>query len=134
MTVAAWCVLVAALLPIACAWLAKSRGLGVPRSQGGFDNHDPRRWLGTLEGWRARANAAQANGFEAVPLFVAAVVLAQQAGVPQPRVDGLALGFIACRLVYIACYVMDRPNARSLAWVAGMAASIALLTSPAWSH
>ena len=102
MTLAAWCVLVAALLPIACAWMAKSRGLGVPRSQGGFDNHDPRRWLGTLEGWRARANAAQANGFEALPLFIAAVVLAQQAGVSQPRVDGLAAAFIAMFILVLA--------------------------------
>jgi uncharacterized MAPEG superfamily protein len=30
-TVAYWCVLIAALLPIACAWLAKSKGFGKPR-------------------------------------------------------------------------------------------------------
>jgi uncharacterized MAPEG superfamily protein len=51
-TVAYWCVLVAALLPYACAWLAKSRGFGKPRSQGGYDNHDPRAWLARQEGWR----------------------------------------------------------------------------------
>ena len=39
-TVAYWCVLMAALLPLGCAWLAKSPGFGKPRKQGGFDNHN----------------------------------------------------------------------------------------------
>ena len=30
-TVAYWCVLIAALMPIACAWLAKSGSFGKPR-------------------------------------------------------------------------------------------------------
>ena len=34
MTVAYWCVLLAVLLPYACAYLAKSRGFGKPRSKG----------------------------------------------------------------------------------------------------
>ena len=33
-TVAYWCVLLAVLLPYACAWLAKSQGFGKPRSHG----------------------------------------------------------------------------------------------------
>ncbi|KAB7619529.1 glutathione metabolism protein, partial [Verminephrobacter sp. Larva24] len=52
-TVALWCVLAAALLPLGCAWLAKS-------GSGGFDNHDPRAWLARQTGWHARAHAAQA--------------------------------------------------------------------------
>ena len=72
-TVAYWCVLIAALLPLACAWLAKSGGLGKPRKQGGFDNRDPRGWLARQTDWQARANAAQANSFEALPFFIGAV-------------------------------------------------------------
>ena len=36
----------------------------------------PRRWLEQQQGFRARANAAQANGFEAFPFFAAAVIVA----------------------------------------------------------
>ena len=84
-TVAYWCVLIAALLPFACAWLAKSGGLGKPRKQGGFDNNDPRGWLARQTDWQARANAAQANSFEALPFFIGAVIIAHQLGAPQTR-------------------------------------------------
>src|SRR3954463_6159477 len=94
MTVAYWCLLVVALLPYACAYLAKSGGFGKPRSQGGFDNHEPRAWLSRLTDWRARANAAQANSFEALPLFIAAVLVAHQLGAPQVQVDILAVLFV----------------------------------------
>ena len=59
MTIAELCILIACLLPIVCAGIAKWKGFGVPRRQGGFDNHNPRQWLARLEGWQARANAAQ---------------------------------------------------------------------------
>ena len=68
-TVAYWCVLVAVFLPIVCAGIAKWGSFGKPRSQGGFDNVDPRAWLARQTGWRARANAAQANSFEALPFL-----------------------------------------------------------------
>ena len=54
-TVAYWCVLIAALLPIVCAGLAKWHGFGRPRREGGYDNVEPRAWLARQDGWRARA-------------------------------------------------------------------------------
>jgi uncharacterized MAPEG superfamily protein len=126
MSIANLCIIVAALLPVACAALAKSKGFGKPRRAGGFDNHNPRAWLASLNGWQARANAAQANGFEALPLFIAGVLVAQQAQAPQGRVDALALAFIALRLLFIALYLADKASARSLAWAGGLGVSIAL--------
>jgi uncharacterized MAPEG superfamily protein len=126
-TIAYWCVLVAALLPIGCAVLAKSRGLDKPRRQGGFDNADPREWLSKLDGWHARANAAQANSFEALPFFIGAVVIAQQLGARQALVDLLAFVFIVLRLVFIALYVGGMPSARSAVWVLGLLVNIAIL-------
>ncbi len=75
-TIAYWCVLIAALLPIACAALAKYGMMGTPRRDGGFDNHNPRGWLARQTDWRGRANAAQHNTFEALPFFFAAVIIA----------------------------------------------------------
>ena len=69
-TLAYWCVLVAALLPIVCAGIAKWGTFGKPRRDGGFDNENPRAWLARQTDWRARANAAQANSFEALPFFI----------------------------------------------------------------
>lgn len=131
MTFANYCIIVAALLPIVCAGIAKSPGFGKGRSAGGYDNHEPRAWLAQLTGRQARANAAQSNSFEALPLFIAGVLAAQQMHAPQERVDLLALGFIAARIVYIALYVSDKASARSLTWFVGLAFSIALFFSGA---
>lgn len=125
-TVANYCVLVACLLPPVCALLAKRSGIGRPRKDGGYDNHDPRGWLARQGGLAARANAAQMNGFEALPLFIAGVLMAQQAGVAQATVDGIAIAFVLTRLVYIAMYLADRQLARSLVWTLGMGLSISL--------
>ncbi|WBY02213.1 MAPEG family protein [Ramlibacter tataouinensis] len=128
-TVAYWCVLVAALLPYACAYLAKAGGLGKPRSQGGFDNRDPRGWLARQTDWRARANAAQANSFEALPLFIGAVIIAHQLGAPQTRIDILAVLFVTLRAIYIAMYVAGLPTVRSAVWAGGLLANLAILLS-----
>ena len=128
-TIAYWCVLIAALLPIACAGLAKWQAFGKPRSQGGFDNVDPRAWLARQEGWKARANAAQANSFEALPFFIGAVIIAHQLGATQARLDILALVFVTLRVIYIAMYVAGLANARSLIWALAFAVNIAILFS-----
>jgi uncharacterized MAPEG superfamily protein len=127
MTIADSCILAACLLPIACAGIAKSRGFGKPRREGGFDNFNPRQWLAGLEGWQARANAAQQNSFEALPIFIAGVLIAERLQPAlQSRIDALALLFIVARLGFIAAYVADRATLRSLLWALAMGASIAL--------
>jgi uncharacterized MAPEG superfamily protein len=127
LTLAHWAVLVAALLPIVCAGIAKWGAFGQSRHDGGFDNHDPRAWLARQSGWRIRANAAQANSFEALPFFIGAVVIAHQIGALQWRLDLLAWVFVALRLIYIALYVADKASVRSLIWVAALVVNIAIL-------
>jgi len=126
-TLAHWCVLVASLLPIACAGIAKWGRFRLPRSQGGYDNVDPRAWLARQTDWRARANAAQANSFEALPFFIGAVVIAHQLGAPQGLLDILAFLFVVLRLVYILLYVAGQASARSLVWMLALATNIGIL-------
>jgi uncharacterized MAPEG superfamily protein len=127
LTVATVCIVIACLLPIVCTGIAKAGMFGKPRAKGGFDNHDPRAWLARQTGYRARANAAQANSFEALPLFIAGVLVAQQMHAPQRLVDLLAVVFVVLRIVYIAMYLADRQLARSAVWTAGLGVSIALV-------
>ncbi len=119
--VAYWCVMIAVLLPMVCALLAKR---GSFRST---DNHEPRAWMARQSGWRARANAAQANSFEGLPFFIGAVIIAHQLGAPQARLDLLACAFIVLLLVYIALYVGDKATARSLVWGLGLLVNIAIM-------
>ena len=127
LTLAYWAVLVAAFLPIVCAGVAKWGTFGRSRSEGGYDNHLPRAWLAQQTNWRARANAAQANSFEALPFFIGAVVIAHQLGADQSRLDTLALLYIGLRLVYIGCYLGDRASPRSLAWALALGLNVAIL-------
>ena len=124
MTVAFWCVLVAGLLPYAATLKAK---IGA----GGFDNRNPRDWLGQQDGFRRRANAAQLNSFEAFPLFAAAVLIAHLSGAPQPRVDLLAVIFVLARLAYTALYVANLSTLRSLAWFVGIGSAVAIFVAAA---
>lgn len=128
-TVAYWCVLVAVLLPLACSYIAKFRDFARPRAQGGYDNAAPRAWLARQEGWKARANAAQANSFEALPFFIAAVLIAHQAGAPQTRLDILAVLFVTLRIIYIAMYVAGLPRTRSAIWALAFLANLAIFLS-----
>ena len=113
-------VLVAGIMPVVCAGIAKSGFKG-------YDNSDPRAWLASQTGFRARANAAQANCFEAFPLFAAGILLALFTDVPNEEVELYAGIFIVARIAYIAFYLSDKDKLRSLAWLVGVGSSVALL-------
>jgi uncharacterized MAPEG superfamily protein len=125
-TLAYWCVLVAAILPLVCASLAKAGG-GRSRRDGGFDNADPRGWLARQTDWRARANAAQLNSFEALPFFIGAVIIAHQLGAYQARLDLLAFLFVFLRVLYIMMYVAGLSTLRSLAWTLAFLVNVGIL-------
>ncbi len=119
MTIAYWCVLFMGLLPIVAAGVAK-------KGFEGYDNGMPRQWLAQQTGFRARANAAQANLFESLPFFFAAVIIASVANAPQNRIDLLAIGFVLARIAYLVCYIANWPTTRSFVWLAGLACVVAI--------
>ena len=128
-TIAYWCVLVAAILPVVCAGIAKSGMFRISPKKGGYDNNDPRAWLARQTDWRARANAAQANTFEALPFFFAAVIIAHQLQARQAVVDILAFMFVVLRIAYIMMYVADMAKTRSAIWVTAFLVNIWILLS-----
>lgn len=103
--------LVAGLMPVVCAGIAKSGFKG-------YDNSDPRAWLARQTGFRARANAAQANCFEAFPFFAVGVILALLTGVDPQLVDTLSLFFLASRVAYVFFYIADKAKWRTMVWSA----------------
>ena len=128
MIVAFWCVLIAAVLPILCSYLAKFGG-AAPAGDGGstrFDNHEPRAWLARQTGSRGRANAAQQNSFEAFPFFAAGVVIAVLQHVAVSTIDTCAIVFVVARCAFIAFYLADRPALRSAAFGLGFASCVVL--------
>ena len=120
LTLAYWCVLAAGLLPYLSAYIGKAGGFGFK------DNQQPREWLGRQQGWRARAMAAQANGFEGLPLFIGAVLIAHQLGYNQPRLDLLALAYVLLRVVYTGLYIAGMGSLRSTVWALAFVANIGI--------
>jgi uncharacterized MAPEG superfamily protein len=115
-------VLVAGAMPWVCTIIAKA-------GKRSYDNHNPRDWLAKQTGYRARANAAQANCFEAFPLYAAGILLALYAEVPSEQIELYAGIFIAARVAYIAFYLSDQDKLRSLAWLVGVGSTVALLVA-----
>ncbi|HEX2791471.1 MAG TPA: MAPEG family protein [Steroidobacteraceae bacterium] len=124
-TVALWCVLIAGLLPYVATAIAKAGA--------DYDNRDPRAWLAQQQGYRRRASAAATNGFEVLPLFAAAVLIAQLLHAPQSSANLLAIGFIVARGLHLACYLLDRATLRSIAWLLGLLCVIGLFVISAWA-
>ncbi len=107
-------ILIAGLLPIVCAGIAKWGARG-------FDNHHPRSWLAQQDGFRARADAAQQNSFEAFPLFASGVILAALFDAEPDEIAFWGWTYLVSRLVFIYCYVTDRATIRSVVWILGLA-------------
>ncbi len=130
MTIALFCILLAALMPIVCAGLAKGRDMNVSFKDGGYDNRNPRDWIAKQQGFKRWAQAAQENSWEALPFFAAAVIVSHMLGVIGWLPNALAVAFIVLRAIYIACYVTGKQRQRSLMWMAAFAVNIAIFLLP----
>jgi uncharacterized MAPEG superfamily protein len=106
-------------MPWICAGIAKA-------GQKNSDNPNPRAWLALQTGYRARANAAQANSFEAFPLYAIGVLLTMLSEVADEHIQLCAVIFIVARVAYVACYILDKDKLRSLAWTVGVASTVTL--------
>lgn len=123
MLFAFWCVLIAALMPIAFAGYAKFSG---QRRMGPKENANPREWLDGLEGEKKRAHWAQLNSYEAFPPFAAGVVIAAIAGASAAAINTLAILFVLIRIAYGVCYIKDMASLRSVVWTLGLLCVIGL--------
>ena len=121
MTVAYWCILVAALLPYLWVSVAKATGER-------YDNREPRRWQAAQDNPRSqRANAAQLNAFEAFAPFAASVLMAQAAGVDPARITMLAIAFVALRVLHGVFYIGGAHLLRSVVWGGAIACVVWLM-------
>lgn len=123
MPFAYWCVLIAALLPIVWVTVAK---------RGGTDNNHPRDEVATLSADKRRAYAAHQNAYENFPFFAAAVIIAVTQGVTASSLNWLAAAYIAVRIAHGLFYIADKASLRSLMFLLGLVANIAIFVLPAF--
>jgi uncharacterized MAPEG superfamily protein len=118
---AIWAMVAASLLPLAFAMMAKMFG--------GFsagDNAHPRNFLQNTTGRAARANAAQQNSYETLPIFLVAVLVAMLFFVPQAIINKLAWLYVIIRMGFGAAYITNLALFRSILWVLSMACCLML--------
>ncbi|WP_374351580.1 MAPEG family protein [Chitinimonas sp.] len=132
MTISYACLLIAVLLPYVWVVCAKA-GIKIDGEPRGYNNHAPRAQQEQLQGWRRRAVWAHNNAFEALPGFIAAVLVAAHAGVAVGRINVAALLFVLVRVLHGIFYLADQAMLRSLSWLIGIGA-VAYLFAQALMH
>ncbi|MEB3753293.1 MAPEG family protein [Acinetobacter sp. MD2(2019)] len=115
-------ILSACLLPYAFTLIAKMTAGFKPK-----DNQQPREFLAKATGVAARANAAQQNSFESLPLFIAAILMAEYMVLDQHVVSLFGWAYIVLRIIYGMCYLANWATLRSIVWFLSMACPILLL-------
>ena len=119
MTIAIWCILIAATLPYVAFSFVK-----------GLDRIEPRHRVGELAGRSARAYGAHLNGLETFPWFASAVIVAHMIVGPSRIADLLAVIYILIRIGHMAAYIAGRQPLRSAAFTAGQLIALAIFVSP----
>ncbi len=116
--------LILALVQIGAAAVARTAELGARWNAGPRDEATPP--PGRLAG---RLMRAQSNLFETLPLFAAAVIMAEVAG----RTGALTLWgaglYFAARLVYVPLYAFGVPYVRTLVWLVAAGGLVAVLAA-----
>ena len=115
-------IIIACLLPYVFAVVAKMAG-GFKRE----DNQNPREFLAKTTGLAARANAVQQNSFESLPLFIAAVLMAEYMVTPQVVVMMFGIAYIVLRIIYGICYLANWATLRSIVWMLSLLCPICIL-------
>ena len=121
MTVPFTCLLIVVLLPYGLSTLA---GYFKVKQFGTLDNKNPRNQGAQLEGIGARAWAAQANAWEAVPVFTAAVLVAHVSGADPDRSATAAIAFVSLRVLHAAFYLANLDVLRSVVFLGASASAI----------
>jgi len=122
MTIAFWCVLIAALLPYVPFALVSSK----------VDMRAPRKGERDLEGLAARALGAHLNAFETFPPFAAAVIVAHLVEGASATVNVLAVLYIVARLAHTGFYLADKAKPRSASFTIGMILMVVIFVQPAF--
>lgn len=115
-------ILIACLLPYLFTLIAKAAA--------GFrakDNQNPREFMAKTTGLAARAHAVQQNSFESLPLFIAAVLMAEYMVLQQQLIILLGSAYLVLRVIYGICYLCNWSTLRSIVWFLSMLCPILLL-------
>ena len=120
MTFAYVCIVIALILPMIWAGIAKKESK-IP-----INNNSPREHIHHLQGRAKNAYGVEQNSYESFPPFAIAVIVAHLTGGIQLTIDILAGLYIASRLLYGVFYLQGKGTLRSATFMVGLIATISL--------
>ena len=120
MTFAYVCIVIALILPMIWAGIAKKESK-IP-----INNNAPRDHICHLQGRAKNAYGVEQNSYESFPPFAIAVIVAHLTGGTQLTIDILAGLYIAYRLTYGVFYLQGKGTLRSSTFMVGLIATISL--------
>ena len=120
MTFAYVCIVIALILPMIWAGIAKKE------SKNPINNNAPRDHIRHLQGRAKNAYGVEQNSYESFPPFAIAVIVAHLTGGIQLTIDILAGLYIASRLLYGVFYLQGKGTLRSATFMVGLIATISL--------
>nr|WP_315043017.1 MAPEG family protein [uncultured Moraxella sp.] len=116
-----WAMIIASILPMFFAYLAKFFAEFKTK-----DNENPREFSAKTTGIASRANAAQQNSYETLPIFLASVIIALLFFVPTVIVSKVAWLYVILRILYGLAYMANWATLRSVLWAVGFACPLFL--------
>ncbi|MDN4037750.1 MAPEG family protein [Massilia sp. YIM B02443] len=126
LTLLGW-TLVLALIQILLASSLRTQETGVKYNAGPRDGGAPPPRPVT-----ARLQRAQANLFETLPLFAAAVLIAHVSGSEGDLTLWGCWLYLVARIVYVPLYAAGIPMVRSLVWLVSLAGLVLVLAAVLW--
>lgn len=121
MTIVLVCITIAIFLPQMLAFASVRYRL---QQFGKIDINQPRVQASELTSAGHRAVAAQNNAWEALALFLAAILMALIAGVQIEALRNPAILFIVARILHAAFYLADKAPLRTLSFMVAFASVI----------
>lgn len=126
LTILAW-TLVLALVQILLVSSLRTQETGVKYNAGPRDGGAPPPRPVT-----ARLQRAQANLFETLPLFAAAVLIAHVSGSEGDLTLWGCWLYLVARIVYVPLYAAGIPFVRSMVWLVSLAGLVMVLAAVLW--
>jgi len=120
MTFAYVCIVIAIIIPIVLAGIAK-KGSEIP-----VNNNNPRDHIRHLKERAKYAHNAEQNCYESFPPFAIAVLVAHLTSSTQLTIDILAGLYIVSRLTYVMFYLQGKGTLRSVTYMIGLITTISL--------
>jgi uncharacterized MAPEG superfamily protein len=124
MTTVLTCALILSLWSLPLTYMPTIARFAAGGVEWGLSNRDT---MPDIPPWAQRAERAQKNHFENLPMILVVLLVVQIAEQANPIINGAAIAIVALRVLHGLAYVLGVPLLRSLAFVGSLLSLFVIL-------